>query len=793
MNAQKVLPWVAVSVIAAGIFVAFRYQKQLRKDAASALPERSPAFEKITREKERLLAERRRLDETVWSREVLAQEYENTIVRLWDDLRASADPYTVFEKADLGELKLGNPQARIQHPWGIIQTRFGGFNKSLNLEERRQWLEELRRQGYQIIQSEWHHKRFNLDAENKAHSLFTFAIHVAKPEAKKRFIVGGEFSVDWTTNKDARGLHIPGTVDATGITISEREGPPAFEEVTGEGKPIPRIAMGNDNIILYDLNRDGLSEIILPEQNLVYWNKGNLHFDAQKLCAVPAFTTSSTNKQIGAAVVADFNRDGNPDLVIAGNQIGVVLFEGDAKGHFSQPGRTIMKPTYSLNFPAVITAGDINGDGLPDIWMPQIKPAYDLGSMPTPFYDANDGYPAYLLLNEGGFKFREATLDAGLGNKRYRRTFSSSFVDLNGDGALDLIVVSDFSGLDMYLNDGKGHFTDVTKTMVDETANFGMGHVFADFNKDGILDFFVTGMSSTTARRLEHMQLARKEFPDITEMRSKMAYGNRMYLGSPRGEHYTQPVFNDSVARSGWSWGCTAFDVANDGNVDIYVANGNISGKSTKDYCTRYWTQDIYLGNSKPNMALNYLFQEEANRTADYSWNGYEKKVLFMNEHGTNFVNFGFLFDVAFEYDARAIISDDLDGDGRVDLLVLEKQPQAGIVAGLASNTGQRAAGGSLHIYRNMWPEKNNWIGIRLEDEPNLSPIGASVTVISPAGKQIARYVNGDSFESQHSNTKHFGLGKADHVDSIEVKWLNGKTAKLNNPAINQYYLIKPQ
>ena len=52
---------------------------------------------------------------------------------------------------------------------------------------------------------------------------------------------------------------------------------------------------------------------------------------------------------------------------------------------------------------------------------------------------------------------------AGLGRKRFRRTYSSSFVDLDQDRDMDLLVVSDFAGFDMYLNDGHGHFTDVTE------------------------------------------------------------------------------------------------------------------------------------------------------------------------------------------------------------------------------------------------------------------------------------------------------------------------------------------
>ena len=117
---------------------------------------------------------------------------------------------------------------------------------------------------------------------------------------------------------------------------------------------------------------------------------------------------------------------------------------------------------------------------------------------------------------------------------------------------------------------------------------FGMSHTFGDYNQDGLLDFYAIGMSSTTARRLEYMNLRRNDFEDRTKARPNMGYGNRMYLS--KGGAFEQHPRNDQVARSGWSWGSTTFDPDNDGDHDLFIANGYQSGKSCKDYCTRYWT-----------------------------------------------------------------------------------------------------------------------------------------------------------------------------------------------------------
>ena len=84
---------------------------------------------------------------------------------------------------------------------------------------------------------------------------------------------------------------------------------------------------------------------------------------------------------------------------------------------------------------------------------------------------------------------RHGPPEAGLDKKRNRRTYTGSFVDLDDDDDLDLLVVSDFAGVDAYENNGKGVFKDITSTFVDERHLFGMSATFGDYNLDGRLDF----------------------------------------------------------------------------------------------------------------------------------------------------------------------------------------------------------------------------------------------------------------------------------------------------------------
>ena len=211
------------------------------------------------------------------------------------------------------------------------------------------------------------------------------------------------------------------------------------------------------------------------------------------------------------------------------------------------------------------------------------------------------------------------------------------------------------------------------------------------------------------------MKLGRRDRPEIHMMRSRMGYGNRMYLAN--GSRFTEPAFRDQVARTGWSWGSTAFDFDNDGDRDIYIANGHSSGKSTKDHCTHFWCHDIYEGNSKPNAATHELFQDVLSGYFDRSesWDGYQKNALLMNQNGQHFESIAFLMGVGQEFDGRAVVSDDVDADGRVDLLVVEDR----------WNSGQK-----LHIYQNRLANDNHWIGVRLTDQDRgRSVIGCRVTL----------------------------------------------------------------
>jgi hypothetical protein len=713
---------------------------------------------------------RRQLDASLWKDEVAAQRHEQPFIRLWDDLRAQSNKLDVLKSFAFTTLQFQSPRLTQGLELDIQAYALDGGTVSLSPAEWTKWLEDVQSSGYRLVQTEWHHSAFKPASDgNPPHSVVSFVIDVARDEPARRASFRGELHVRWSDASSADGLPLADTIEARNVTILVRDRAPAFEEVlsTSTDGTHKRLMP----LVVYDLNKDGRSEIILGGVNKIYWNHGQGQFFPEPIS--PGLDIFDTG------LVADFTGDGQADFICIGVDRRPSICAGKPDGRFQPPTRCA---DVRFEFPKSMTAGDIDGDGDLDLWIGQYKFLYFEGSMPTPFYDANDGYPASLLVNDGTGRFADVTESAGLGAKRNRRTYSSSLVDLDDDGDLDLMTVNDFAGADLYRNDGDLRFTDATDQWVDHRHLFGMGHTLADFNLDEKLDMYVIGMSSTTARRLDRLNLGREDHPDINRMRQAMGYGNRMLLRRDENAEvgYRQAAFNDHVARTGWSWGTTAIDFDNDGDKDIYVANGHNSGRSAADYCTRYWCHDVYTGASSASEELLALFNSSLSelREGEISWNGFEHNVLMMNLAGKDFARVEFLMGVASESDSRGVVSEDLDGDGRLELLYVQFEDET-----------PDNAKYTLHVLHNRLETGHRWVGVRLtESADGPSPIGAEIAVKTDGGRQIHRIVTGDSFSSQHSTIAHFGLGDAQTIDAIEVRWPDGARSVVQGPQPDRYY-----
>ncbi len=712
---------------------------------------------------EALLRSRQQLDETVWADEVEAGQREAAFVDLWDAIRAADDKFAPLAEFRFAQLTLPSAPASVQATdLDVELLHFAAADQTLSPAEWRSRIDRWKARGWRVVQTDWHHSRFT-PADNAGAapgSEIHFNIHAIRPAGQTAAMLHGLLRVSWTD---------PPSLEVAELRAARRTGGgffrPIFTEQHGDGQ-----FATSHPLLVFDLDGDGLSEVLLPRWNRVLRNRGGLEFDRRPLLAHPLPLWE-------AALVSDFDGDRVPDLLAIAKDGYPHLFRGSAGGRFESPAERCADTEFNL--PSVLTAGDIDGDGDLDVWATQYRLSFEGGQMPTPYYDANDGHPSYLLRNDGGGRFTDITEAAGLAPLRHRRTYSASFIDLDGDGDLDLVNTADYAGVDLYRNDGGGTFELATGDWIGERHSFGMGNTFADYDGDGRLDLYVIGMSSTTARRLDRLGLGRDDRPAVHQKRAAMGYGNRLYFGA--GNRFEErPAVAPSVARTGWSWGVTSTDFDLDGDRDIYVANGYRSGASSRDYCTNFWRHDIYTGDSDTDPAIQSLFRSELadlNRNA-MSWNGYEKNPLLLNALGGlgRFVDVGFLLGVGFGYDARAVVADDLDADGRPDLLVSRS-----IFDGRGFIT-------ELHAYRNelALPAGRSWIAL----DAGTSGASSAQLMLADGSVRSHWFVTGDSFAAQHAATAHFGLPAGARPVRFTVRWPGGRSLTIPAPEAGKRYLV---
>ncbi len=723
------------------------------KTIEPALPLKAPTPDPVKAH----FAERARLDRTLWQPEVLAQAHEQVFVQLWDALRGSPDPVAVlaafpFEQIGLPKLKeASGGQGRLRR---LVHSG------PLEWLDRAGWKARLAEwsKGSTLEQSEWHHARFEPAGEGPARSLVKAELHLRRGDSKWR--LGLKLEVTWKRQmaEDAGGRrrYVPARiavkeVDALG------GGRPIFEQMA-------RLPLGPhrpQTLIAADLNADGKTELLSPLGNIVLIQKGDTFAPGPVLS--PHLLPGAS-----AAILAELTGDLHPDLLATahrGARTVLALYPGNEGGRFGAP-QIVFDPPETLRNVRLLTVGDIDGDGDADVFVPQYRGAYNGDRMPTPFHDARDSWPAFLLRNDGG-RFTDVTEASGL-NPRTRHTQSASFFDPDRDGDLDLLTVNDFAGVDLHRNDGTGRFT-LDREAFDNPTLFGMSHALGDFDADGRLDLFAIGMNSTTVARLNALGLERPDRTDDTRWRTQMTFGNRLYRGSPRGT-FALAALAPQVARSGWAWGVTALDLENDGDLDLFVANGFMSGRTAQDYCTRFWSHDVYLDESiEPSTEDGIIDTLATQIESGVSWNGFEHNKAFVRTPSGS-VEAGFPLGLGGEADGRNVIADDLDGDGRVDLVIAE------------SHRGRLSA----RIMRNVAPP-GRWIAARLARP---IPWGAEVTLRTDRGARVAAVVTGDSFAAQHRPVVHFGLGAAKPL-ALEVRWPGGDVTRLATPGEGRVHVLR--
>ena len=742
--------------------------------SASSTSSRETVNQSALQEVQAIREREARMNKTLWATEMKAQAAGRLVEQWWNDINFSETKLETLANIQPNKILVGDWDTTGMlrtHP--IERLSLKGNTQTFSNEDWREWVTRWINEGWELVSIEFRHVKFKPTSNTGTYeSEFYFRAALNNKILAQRLSVEGPLEMIWKESLENpdhpfRLLQC----DSRKLELLLSTSPSPFEIIFDEVLEPPVNAHAIDPLLVQDLDGNGFSEIVIANKNLVLRLSADDQMESKPLCSFPPGLIST-------AVFSDLNNDGAVDFLCHKHE-GLVVIPGSRSGEFDQFEIMLRPSTKDMEYPMVLSTGDIDRDGDQDIFIGQYRIPYESGSLPTPFWDANDGYPFFLLRNDGDLEFTDITESALPSAKRHRRIYSASLADMDGVHGPDLVIVSDFAGLDVYLNDGTGQFASPHPAMFGETLGFGMAHAFADFNADGRHDLLMIGMTSPTVDRLEHLGIHRPGLTKDTTARARLAHGNRLFVSTPQG-NYEQNEFSASIERAGWAWGCSVADFDNDAYPDVYIGNGLESGPSVRDYESEYWLRDAFIADSEKNTPAYIYFKEKfaETRGKDQSYGGYESNRLFLNRNGNSFLDVGHLWGVGPQTDTRNVVTEDLNGDGRMDLLFIHYQIWPEIRE-------------SLRVYLNRMPQTGNWISFRPETGPEIPPpTGLQITIQTGNRRSIRELVNGDSYRSQHSQSIHFGLGKATTVERVEARWPDGKLIRLNDLNANRSYLI---
>ncbi len=436
----------------------------------------------------------------------------------------------------------------------------------------------------------------------------------------------------------------------------------------------------------------------------------------------------------GMGVTAvDYDADGHPDLYLS-NYGANALYRNNGDGTFIDV--TERAGVGFSGWSSAAAFADYDGDGDLDFYLANYID-FDPDFVPVDmsfcswrgisvFYGPRGmpGEQDRLYRNDGaasGWSFTDASREFGIEEHDYYG-FAAMAGDYDNDGDQDIYIANDSTPNSLYRNDG-GYFSDVSLITAaayseDGREQGGMGLASSDYDNDGDLDLFVTNFSHDN---------------------------NTLYQNNGRGyftdASFTTALGKDSITYLGWGTGF--FDYDNDGDDDLFVANGHV-----------YPAVDEY----------------------DIGTSYFQYNQLFENDGEGDFIEVGLQRGpgLRVEKSSRGAAFGDLDNDGDLDVIIV--------------NMDDRPT-----LLRNDGGNKGNWLMVRLVGERgNTQAVGARV-IAEVAGKRQLREVHsGTGYISQDDMRLHFGLGIARQVDRLELRWPDGREEVLLDVLGNRLLTIAP-
>jgi tetratricopeptide (TPR) repeat protein len=524
---------------------------------------------------------------------------------------------------------------------------------------------------------------------------------------------------------------------------------------------------GHNGVAFGDIDGDGFDDLYICQPgglpNRLFRNRGDGTFED-----ITEHAGVGILENTACALFLDIDNDGRQDLI-------VVRTDGPDL-YLNQGNNTFRKKPEAFRFPSPpqgtftgAAAADFDRDGWLDVYfcLYVYYQGTDQYKYPSPYYAAENGPPNYFFRNNRDGTFRDATAETGLNRNNTRYSFCCAWNDYNHDGWPDLYVVNDFGRKNLYRNNGDGTFTDVAAAAGVEDIGAGMSVCWTDYDNDGRPDLYVADMYTAAGERVSMYEAFQQDLPEeVRTLYHKHARGNSLFHNQGN-DKFADTSANAGVEIGRWSWSSDAWDFDHDGFPDLYIANGMVSGPNREDLNGFFWRQVVARSpnEAKPShdyeqgwTALNELLR------SDFSWSGYERNVFYANNRDGTFSDVSGCVDLDFLEDARSFGLADIDQDGRLELLLKNRNaPQIRLLKNVAQDLGAS-------------------ICFRLTgSKSNRDAIGAVVTITTSAGQRTKSMQAGSGFLAQHSKELHFGLGDSAGAVRATIEWPSGLEQTLEN------------
>lgn len=438
------------------------------------------------------------------------------------------------------------------------------------------------------------------------------------------------------------------------------------------------------------------------------------------------------------AQFGDVDNDGDADLFVTGmgsdrhwlflnllRETGELRFEDQAEA------RGVAMISSVLHSGESVTFGDYDRDG----WLD----AHVSEWLREPLYPADASEAAKhggrLLHNLGPAQpgvFEDVTTAMAVelrgADERGVFPFSASFVDLDGDGWQDLVIAVDFHHSRLFWNYAGQLFLDGTSPAQVNKETNAMGSTFADVDRDGDLDWYVTSIAQVGA-------CEEGELPPCW-----LATGNRLY------ENLGERVFSRAedvygVRDGAWAWGTAFVDIDNDGDDDLTLANG---------WPGRDLEGGFYHADTPMKLWLN------------------QGPGVVMNEEGE-------LRGVDDRQQGRGVVDFDYDRDGDLDLLVANHAGRPTLLRNEGGNQG-----GWLRVAVEGTTSNRDGRGARVR-----------VRVDEDGPWQLREVGVGSHFLGEGELVQHFGVGPASTIARVEVEWpASGQLQVFEDVAVGQTLVV---